>query len=1634
MADGVQAPRSPSLYDDDGDGYADFLWHDVPAERLRARRWSPADGGFASAVINRRITEGKNDGAYFTADMNGDGNADLLRVAVSGKKETLETYAHKTTARPHLVTRVTSGLGAVTEISYESLSRTEAYGRIAELYSEPATERCFPNWRWGSGNGKEVCVTIMPAKLTDAAAFYTALNDPWPTDENDPSDVDLTDPLTATAGDTPVLELMGPLYVVTRVDSSAPTAGNAGARSGVAYVYERGKVQAAGRGLLGFRALTTVDLQSGVRTTTTYRQDFPYIGAPLRTEVKTEDGHLLRWAQNTWRLQGYDASWNARTAASGDKVGTGSARLGPLQPHIAGAVEEEYDLPEPDSSGELKAGAKLTTVSTETTYDGWGNPSELTTTTVDHANGKRFQQVTENAYAASAAGEASTWARQYGRLTRTEVTRRRDESYTAGDETYESSASRASSFAYYTSDKKKGLLKSETREAATGTNAVPAQVTTYSYDAFGNRVRAKLSAGSATRCDTDTAVYDSAGRFVVEERDCLGRTVRELGGHNGWGQPTWSKRALSAAGAATADADHHYTPGGRRYASREADGSWTGWLRAWCASGKGCPATAVYYTETRQAGGGRAREYRDALGRVARAATMGFDGRWVYTDTDYDENGRVARRSEPYKAGSASAVYWTRYTYDLLGRVARAELPDYAANGANSVVTTAYGSLTTTTTNGKGQRRRVTRNALGETLTSAELVEANETTGPNKVDKATVTHHYDVWGRTTKSVTTSTDNKTATITRHYDLWGRMTKETDPARGAWTYSYNGFDELVERADAVGNRQTRAYDGLGRQTVRKDYAPGPTSAVADDVLAGTTAWTYDGAAYGLGQLQTVSHTAASAETRAYHYDSLGRVTQTTQDRGADGTYYSKQTYDEYGRPYQRFDAARAGSATLRWQDNVVETRYNANGYAHRWVDGMYVGGQPRRTYREIAGIDARGNVTQEKLGAGAVSVRRAYDAKTGRLASITGEDPLERTLQDQTYTWDIVGNLTERAQTLGKTTLEETFAYDSLNRLIQSKVAGETAQSVSYDGLGNITAKTGEDGLLEQYVYGDTDRPHRLTQAGSAHFVYDANGNVIQEHETGQAANPTRSFAYTPFNKAASIKQGTHTTEFEYGPDRSRTRRVDTVNTGAGTSVTTTLYFGGAEKVIAPDGSYTWKRYVADGFLIEQTYNSHDTLTKEDTRHLLKDHLGSIALILDEAGLDKDLLPLQRLSYDAWGQRRAPDDWTILARLTLSSPTHGAVTPYGYTGHEMLDAVGIIHMNGRIYDPKLGRFLQADPVIQFPNMAQNHNRYSYVLNNPLAYVDPSGYFIGKLLRKVVGVLINGTFGELLFSLVPQLRPLSTLFICASGNPALCAMAAAGNAYASGASLKQSLKAGVFAYVSAQAFAAVGDYFTGIEAVGGGWHWGAHALTGGILAELQGGEFGHGFLAAGVAFGVGRLGESQSWSMETQLAARAVSAGTVSEVTGGKFANGAMTAAFAYIFNELAQHGAVVDRRLTMEQRQYMEEGKVREFWESRLKSGDPIAQLALDVLDGKNSGRIALNRLNRFASQHGVELDNNEVSIEIMKLHAEVTATDDDGWLMPRQIAAYHHEVFEEYGLPANTFGGTPLTGALWEGGY
>lgn len=119
-------------------------------------------------------------------------------------------------------------------------------------------------------------------------------------------------------------------------------------------------------------------------------------------------------------------------------------------------------------------------------------------------------------------------------------------------------------------------------------------------------------------------------------------------------------------------------------------------------------------------------------------------------------------------------------------------------------------------------------------------------------------------------------------------------------------------------------------------------------------------------------------------------------------------------------------------------------------------------------------------------------------------------------------------------------------------------------------------------------------------------------------------------------------------------------------------------------------------------------------------LTEHQLGSNSLILSDAGA-----LLAKLSYDAYGKRRGAN-WSGAPTETEMGTVANA-SREGYTGHTMLDNMGLIHMNGRVQDPLLGRFLSADPYVSDPDNTQNYNRYSYVYNNPLTYTDPSGFVV-------------------------------------------------------------------------------------------------------------------------------------------------------------------------------------------------------------------------------------------------------------------------------------------------------------------
>ena len=243
----------------------------------------------------------------------------------------------------------------------------------------------------------------------------------------------------------------------------------------------------------------------------------------------------------------------------------------------------------------------------------------------------------------------------------------------------------------------------------------------------------------------------------------------------------------------------------------------------------------------------------------------------------------------------------------------------------------------------------------------------------------------------------------------------------------------------------------------------------------------------------------------------------------------------------------------------------------------------------------------------------------------------------------------------------------------------------------------------------YAYGlGGAGPHAVSQIGSALYTYDANGAMV----SGDGKTTT----WTSFNKPRKIEDTLtgDKAEFVYGPSRARIKQQIVDNS----LLTDVIYIGSFfEKKIHPGDDDELVHYIRAGGSVVAIYTRYDDgySFTDKTRYLHRDHLGSVESVTDEAGV-----LTERYSYDPHGKRR-------LADWQAGTPTAPTETPRGFTGHEHLDTAGLIHMNGRVYDPTLGRFLSADPYVQYPETTQAFNRYSYTGNNPLSYTDPSGFRI-------------------------------------------------------------------------------------------------------------------------------------------------------------------------------------------------------------------------------------------------------------------------------------------------------------------
>ena len=280
----------------------------------------------------------------------------------------------------------------------------------------------------------------------------------------------------------------------------------------------------------------------------------------------------------------------------------------------------------------------------------------------------------------------------------------------------------------------------------------------------------------------------------------------------------------------------------------------------------------------------------------------------------------------------------------------------------------------------------------------------------------------------------------------------------------------------------------------------------------------------------------------------------------------------------------------------------------------------------------------------------------------------------------------------------------------------------------------------------------------------------------------------------------------------------------------------------------------------------------------------------------------------------GKRRATN-WTALASGTEYLWQNQLITR-GYTFHEQLDPIGLIHMNGRVYDPEIGRFLSADIAIQDISNSQSLNAYSYVMNNPLSFTDPSGFFLRGLFHKIGNFFrsIGHAIGRVVRSSIGR----AILQIIACANPAAaftCPAAAVGLTLAAGGSIGQALIAGAFAWAQLPGseggldiWGAVGTAVarSGTELAG---TIVTHAVVSGALSVAQGGSFVSGAISGAVGSVGSALGAKFGVDPITRVAISAATGGTASVLSGGKFANGAVTSAFATMYNDLRDHGAAM-----------------------------------------------------------------------------------------------------------------------------
>lgn len=546
---------------------------------------------------------------------------------------------------------------------------------------------------------------------------------------------------------------------------------------------------------------------------------------------------------------------------------------------------------------------------------------------------------------------------------------------------------------------------------------------------------------------------------------------------------------------------------------------------------------------------------------------------------------------------------------------------------------------------------------------------------------------YDAAGRVTQQ--TTPDSRI--IGFGYDAKGNLTSLTPPGRPAHTFSYNAVDLVAM------------------------YTP---PAVAD---TGATQF-----AYNLDR-QLTSITQPGGVMINYGYDLAGRLSTRTIAAGAYNFSYSATTgkltgltapsgptlsfgYDGFLPTSQTWSGVIAGSVSQTFNNFFLPASQSVNG-----------GNTVTFTYDNDNLLTGAGSLAvtrdaQNGLMTGAtvssITDTRGYNG-FGELATYSTSFNATP-LYSFSFTRDNLGRVTQKVETIGGAPATYDYTYDPAGRLQEVKLDSVTISSYTYDSNDNRLTRTTSGGT----VTGTYDNQDRMTAYGAATYAYTANGELSSK--TAGAQTTTYSYDALGNLRNATLPDST---ELEYVIDGLNRRAGKRVN---GTLAQGFLYQDQLEPVAELDGSNN----IVGRFVYGTRTNTPDYVVKDGvTYRILTDHLGSVRLVVDAASG----AIAQRLDYDEFGV------------VTMDSSP--GFQPFGFAGGLYDSQTKLTRFGARDYDAETGRWTTKDPILFGGG---DTNLYSYVSNDPLNYLDPSGFAKtkgggGKGKKKTCGGKGGGSKGD-------------------------------------------------------------------------------------------------------------------------------------------------------------------------------------------------------------------------------------------------------------------------------------------------